>query len=247
MNISIQGSTSAALATLESLTAQQSLPTADTPPPASATQPAGDVVDLSGLASGGPASGLATSASIADAAAASGSLIEGLLAQMRDAAVSASDPTLGGDARSALNAGFQSGLSQVQAAIGAAGVDGVNLVNGSASGQTGLAAFDLSLGGPLIGVAANASLNDPATAASLVDQLDASLGNVGEAVSALNEQSDALQTGGLGQTAGVDPSLDADGARLAALQVQQQLASGGGSIGNQGPAAILALFRSDAS
>jgi hypothetical protein len=243
MNISIQGSTSAALATLESPTAQQNLPTADAPPPASAPGSAGDVVDISGLAAGGPASGLATSASIADAAAASGSLIEGLLAQMRDAAVSAADPSLGDDARSALNAGFQSGLSQIQAAIGAAGVDGVNLADGTATGQTGLAAFDFSLGGPLIDVGANESLNDPAAAAGLVHRLDASLDKVGDAVGALTAQSDALQAGGLGQTAGVDPSLDADGARLAALQVQQQIAAGGGSIGNQAPAAILALFR----
>lgn len=243
MNISIQGSTSAALATLESLTAQQSVPAADTPPPAGAPDPAGDVVDLSGLPSSGPASSLATNASIADAAAASGSLIEGLLAQMRDAAVSAADPSLGADARSALNAGFQSGLSQIQAAIGAAGVDGVNLTDGTATGQTGLAGFDFSPGGPLITVSANASLNDPTAAAALVDQLDSSIDNVGEAVGALTAQSDTLQAGGMLSAAGVDPGLDADGARLAALQVQQQIASGGGAIGNQGPAAILALFR----
>lgn len=247
MSISIQGSTPAALTTLESLTAQQSIPTTAAPPLGDAAAPAaaGDVIDLSSLASAGPAAGLATSASVADAAAASASLIEGLLGQMRDAAVSATDPNLDTDARSALNAGFQSGLSQIQAAVGAAGVDGVNLIDGSANGQAGLASFDLSLGGPLIGISAGANLNDPAAAGALVGQLDGSLDNVGEAADALAAQSDALQAGGPSAVSGaaVDPSLDADAARLAALQVQQQLAAGTGPIGNQGPATILALFR----
>ena len=250
MTISIQGSTAAALASLESFSTQQNVAAQSAPPP---TNPvvgaaAGDVIDLSGLASGGPGSAAsqASSASIADAAAASATLIEGLLRQMRDAAVSAADPSLSGDARSVLNAGFQSGLSQIHAAISAAGVDGVNLLDGSSSGQAGLASFDFSPAGPLIGIAAGANLKDPASAASLADQLGTALGNVGEAVGSLGAQSDALQADGLGQTsgAGVDPGLDADGARLAALQVQQQIAAGGGSIGNQSPASILALFRS---
>jgi len=250
MTISIQGSTAASLAALDSLAIQQNAAAggASAPAPdAAATATASDAIDLSGLTatgSDGPAAGRASNASIADAAAASGSLIEGLLAQMRDAAVSAADPNVGGDARSALNAGFQSGLTQIQAAIGAASVDGANLLDGSGAGQSGLAAFDFSLGGPLIGVGANASLNEPQAAAALVNQLDAALGDVGDAVTALGAQSDALQAGGLTSAAGgVDPALDADGARLAALQVQQQIAAGAGAIGNQAPAAVLALFR----
>lgn len=247
MTISIQGSTAGSLAPLGVLTTQES-GAAPTPPGAPATAPVSDAIDLSGLTASapeGPAAGLASTASIADAAAASGSLIEGLLGQMRDAAVSAADPSIGGDARAALNAGFQSGLSQIQAAIGAASVDGANLIDGSGGGQSGLASFDFSLGGPLIGVAAGANLNDPATAAGLAGQLDAALSSVGAALDTLGAQSDALQAGGLtaASSGGFDPGLEADGARLAALQVQQQLAGGGGSIGNQAPAAILALFR----
>jgi flagellin-like hook-associated protein FlgL len=181
---------------------------------------------------------------------ASGSIIEGLLAQMRDAAASAADPSVNGDARAALNAGFQSGLSQIQAAVAAAGVDGVNLIDGGASsGQApaGLAAFDLTPSGSLIGLPAGASLSDPAAAASLAAQLNKALGSVGQAVSALGDQADDLQSGFVSAmqsgSSSFDPALDADGARLAALQIQQQLSGGGGSIGNQAPAAILALFR----
>ena len=257
MTISIQGSSAAALATLDQLAGQSgtsataTAPTADSPS-ADAGALSSAFIDLSGLSPGalGGASGDAASgASIADAAVASGSIIEGLLAQMRDAAVSASDPGISSDARAALNGGFQSGLTQIQAAIGAAGVDGVNLIDGSANGQApdGLSSYDFSLGDQVIGVAASASLSDPATAASLADQLQAALGNVGQAVSTLAGEADTMQSSFAASaqagSGSVDPALDADGARLAALLVQQQLSSGGGAIGNQGSAAILALFR----
>ncbi len=255
MTISIQGSNAAVLATLDPLASQSGAAGAAAKSLSDATSAdnASPIIDLSGLSpgafGGGAASSLASGASIADAAVASGTIVEGLLAQMRDAAVSATDPNIDGDTRAALNAGFQSGLSQIQAAVAAASVDGVNLIDGSTNGQApgGLATFDLSLGGPVIGVPAGASLSDPATAASLADQLQTALGNVGAAVSTIADQADAMQGGlaGLGASAGpgFDPTLDADGARLAALQVQQQLASSGGAIGNQSPTAILALFR----
>ena len=260
MTISIQGSSAAALATLDQLVGQNGASGAGAAPAASAASKAGQtaaspIIDLSGLSVGGPSgagAGFASNASIVDAAAASGSIIEGLLAQMRDAAVSASDPSVGGDARAALNAGFQSGLSQIQAAVAAAGVDGVNLIDGSTNGQggqaaSGLTGFDLTPTGALVGLPAGASLSDPASAASIADQLQTALGNVGHAVGSLTDESEtlsdsfvsAMQSG----SPGFDPSLDADGARLAALQIQQQLSVGGGAIGKQTPSAVLALFR----
>jgi flagellin-like hook-associated protein FlgL len=253
MTISIQGSAAAVLTPLDQLqggaAAAGAAPTPDPAPPESPSP----IIDLSGLttsALGGAGAGFSSDASIADAAVASGSIIEGLLAQMRDAADSAADPGVGADARAALNAGFQSGLSQIQAAVAAAGVDGVNLIDGGASNvQTpdGLATFDLSPSGSLIGLPPGASLSDPAAAASLAAQLTKALGNVGQAVSALAGQADdlhssfvsALQSG----SSSFDPTLDADGARLAALQIQQQLSAAVGSIGNQAPSAVLALFR----
>ena len=255
MTISIQGSSAAVLTTLDPLAQQSGVAagssTAATSPTVDAAESSSAFIDLSGLSTNGvagPASSAANSASIADAAIASGSIVEGLISQMRDAAVSASDPNISSDARAALNTGFQSGLSQIQAAVSAAGVGGVNLIDGSASSQTsgGLATYNFSLGGPAIGVPAGASLSDPATAASIADQLQTALGNVGSALGTLTDQADSIEDDLAGSLAtgssGVDPSLDADGARLAALQVQQQLGAGSGSIGNQS-ASILALFR----
>ena len=255
MTISIQGSSAAVLTTLDPLAQQGGIAAGASAAASQAIDGAATsnpFIDLSGLSTSalpGPSGAAASSAGVADAAVASGAIVEGLLAQMRDAAISASDPNITGDQRAALNAGFQSGLSQIQAAVAAAGVDGTNLLDGSAGSPTagGLASFDFSLGGSVIGVPAGASLSDPATAANLADQLQTALGNVGGAVSTLADQSDAIQddlaSALQADSAGVDPSLDADGARLAALQIQQQLSGGSASIGNQAPAAILALFR----
>ena len=46
-----------------------------------------------------------------------------------------------------------------------------------------------------------------------------------------------------GVAANVNGGLDADGALLAALQVQQQLSLNGGAVANQAPNAILSLFQ----
>jgi len=256
MTISIQGSSAAVLTTLDPLAQQSGVAAgssaAVSSPTADAAEASSAFIDLSGLSTNGvtgPSSSAANSASIADGAIASGSIIEGLLEQMRDAAVSASDPSISSDARAALNAGFQSGLSQIQTAVSAAGVGGVNLIDGSANSQTsgGLATYNFSLGGPEIGVPAGASLSDPTTAASIADQLQTALGNVGSAVGTLTDQADSIEDDLAGSLAagspGFDPSLDADGARLAALQVQQQMSGGSGAIGNQSFAAVLALFR----
>lgn len=253
MTISIQGSAAAVLTSLDQLQGGASAASPAPIPDTAAPDSSSPIIDLSGLTTGGlggAGAGFASDASIADAAVASGSIVEGLLAQMRDAAVSAADPGVDSDTREALNAGFQSGLSQIHAAVAAAGVDGVNLIDGSAgAGQApdGLSAFDLSPSGALIDLPVGASLSDPTAAASLADQLTTALGNVGQAVSTLGDQADDLQSGFLSAmqigSSSFDPGLDADGARLAALQIQQQLSAAGGSIGNQGPSAILALFR----
>ncbi|HZZ87033.1 MAG TPA: flagellin [Caulobacteraceae bacterium] len=271
MSISIQASTAAHLASLESLTSQSSnsaggatgagatsLLDALTP---KQSQSASSIIDVSGgLPSlAGLSSGLAVSASIADAAVAAGSTVEGLLAQMRQDAVSASNPDLDADSRAALNSGFRAGLGQIQKAIAAAGVEGTNLLDGSADGAAAASAatltgIDLSLGGALIGVGADASLSDSSTAASIAAQLGDAIDKVGQALDGITSQAQAIDThlalvaqAGLalspGVAAGVNTGLDSDGARLAALQVQQQLSASQGGVANQSPNAMLALFR----
>ncbi|HLY79457.1 MAG TPA: flagellin [Caulobacteraceae bacterium] len=260
MSISIQSSAAAQLATLEALTSQSgkaagagatSLLNATTPQDASSS-----IIDLSGgsAATGGVATGLATAASIADAAVASGTTIEGLLAQMRQDAVSASDASLDSDSRAALDSGFKANLAKIQQAISAAGVGGVNLLDGSTNGDASVSAatlsgVNLSLGGPVIGVGAGASLGDPSGAAAIATQLGAAIDKVGQAVDQISAQGQAIEShlslvaqAGL-SVSGVNGGLDADGARLAALQVQQQMSLTSGAVANQSPNAILALFQ----
>jgi flagellin len=260
MSISIQGSAAAQLATLEALTTQSgkangsgatSLLNATTPQDSSSS-----IIDLSGgsAATGGVSAGLATSASIADAAVASGTTIEGLLAQMRQDAVSASDPSLGSESRAALDSGFKANLAKIQQTIANAGVDGVNLLDGSTTGGANVSAatltgVNLSLGGPVIGVGADASLSDPTSAAAIAGQLGTAIDKVGGAVNQISAQGQAIEShlslvaqAGLAVT-GVNSGLDADGARLAALQVQQQLSLTNSAVASQSPNTILALFQ----
>ena len=264
MSISIQSPAAAQLATLESLTNQagKSAGAGATTPLLDATAPqttASSVIDVSGPTLGGVSAGLATSASVADAAVAAGSTIEGLLGQMRHDAVGASDPSLDDDSRAALDSGFKVSLGQIQQAIAAAGVGGVNLLNGSIDGAANvsgatLSGVNLSLGGPLIGVGADASLADPATASAIAGQLGDAIDKVGQAVDQISAQGDAIAShlslvaqAGLSlspKVAGaVNGGLDQDGARLAALQVQQQLSIANGSLATRAPNAILSLFQ----
>jgi flagellin len=266
MSISIQGSAASQLATLESLTSQQAGASSATGAtslldPTTPQAAASSIIDLSGSSSAttGVSAGLASAASIADAAVSAGTAIEGLLAQMRQDAVTASNPSLDDDSRAALNTGFKSSLAQIQKAIAAAGVDGVNLLDGSTDGAANIATatltgVNLSLGGPLIGVGADASLSDPSTASALASQLGSAIDNVGKAVDQISTQGQAIEShfsvvaqAGLALSPGVagavNTGLDADGARLAALQVQQQLSLTPSGVGNQSPNAILSLFQ----
>jgi flagellin-like hook-associated protein FlgL len=264
MTISIQSS-SAALIALETLNSQTgpaagaaSSPLLDSS--SGADPSSSDTVLLSGGAAaaalGGLSGGLADSASIADAAVSAGNVIEGLLARMRQDAISASDPSAGDDARAALDSGFKTDLAKIQAAIAGATVGGVNLIDGSSTSAVGQSAtltpVNLSLGGPLIGLSPSASLASPSDAEALAAQLGTAIDNVGKAIGQISAQGQAIQDhlsliaqAGLSLSSGGDSSgaLDQDGARLAALQIQQQLSQTGASIGNQTPQAILSLFR----
>ena len=104
---------------------------------------------------------------------------------------------------------------------------------------------DLSLGGEIIGIANDASISDSALSSAVQDGLDRLapvLEHLGEASSALQAHQGFL---GAAQNAisGVT-DLNADSARLLALQVRQGLeAESGRAIANVEPQAVLALFR----
>jgi len=183
---------------------------------------------------------------------------------MREAAVSASNPSLGADQRSRLDKSFRDHLAGIDPLVAQAGVGGVNLLDGSAagdfatgdggSGSATLTGFDLTSAGPLIGLSADASLTDAGTAGALADQLGGAIDRVQAAVGRITNQGAAIQ-GHLGVLAqasfaaspggaqGLDSTLDQDGARLQALLIQQQLGQTGAGLANQAPQSILALFR----
>ena len=152
----------------------------------------------------GADAGLGAAASVVDAAVSAGGAIGDLLAQMRQAAIGASDPSLGADARGALNTSFQSDLAKITAAVGQASSGGVNLIDGSVAGSLQLPAgggstvtltgANLPLGGPLIGLGADASLGDPASAAPAAGALETAIGAVGQAVRQISAQGQAIDS-----------------------------------------------------
>jgi len=265
MTISVQQSTATPLG-LENLALGGGAPTAQPAPTTvidSGSGTAATVLDLSSSANGALGSlsaGLVDAASIADAAVSAGTSIRDLLGQMRQSAQTASNPGLSDTDRANLNTAFQSALAQIQATVSQAAVGGVNLIDGSVSGSlndaaagwkpAALAGANLSANGPLIGLSSDASLNDPAQAVTIADQLSTAIGRVGDAVSQIGTQGQAIQDhmtlvaqAGLSANQGFDPGLDQDSARLQALAIQQQLAAGSSGVANQAPQTILALFR----
>jgi flagellin-like hook-associated protein FlgL len=264
MTISIQSS-NPALAALEALALQQGgaanagtaagvTPATTTAPPA-ADSAAAIVSVGAGPSSTSLSGGFLSSASAADAAVSAGSSIESLLGQMRQDALSAADPGLDSDARAALDTGFKANMASIGQAVAGASVDGLNLIDGSSGSGAGatLAGINLSIGGPLIGLASDSSLSDPAGAAAIAEQLGSAVDNVGQAMGQIAAQGQAIQThlsviakAGLALQpslgGAVNSSLGADGARLAALQVQQQLSASSGPVASQSQG-ILALFR----
>lgn len=96
----------------------------------------------------------------------------------------------------------------------------------------------------IIAVSANAKADDP----TLAQSVQKSMGSLEAAMTRLVDQARSLEAHqgflGAAEAAASVRDLDADGARLLALQVRQGLeASGAGSIANVEPQAVLSLFR----
>jgi hypothetical protein len=103
---------------------------------------------------------------------------------------------------------------------------------------------DLSLGGDVVSVPADARADDPALAQGAqrsLEKLQDAMARLLDSVRALEAHQGFL--GAVEKAAGVRSDLDADGARLLALQVRQGLESAGSSIANVEPQAVLTLFK----
>ncbi|MBP7648778.1 MAG: flagellin [Phenylobacterium sp.] len=203
--------------------------------------------------------------SIAEVSMAAGESISDLLVQLKEKVVSAQDPSLDANSRTALDADFKSILRQISQVGQNANFDGADILDGTttsirflanadANAYITLSGQDMSLGGAIITIAPTASINTVADAQQALTDLDASIGNVNQALGALGAQAkqienhnkfvskltDVLQAG-IGNL--VDADVAKESAHLQALQVQQQLGAQALSIANQAPQIILSLFK----
>ena len=185
--------------------------------------------------------------------------------QLKEKVVSAQDPSLDANSRTALDADFKSILRQISQVGQNANFDGADILDGTttsirflanadANAYITLSGQDMSLGGAIITIAPTASINTVADAQQALTDLDASIGNVNQALGALGAQAkqienhnkfvskltDVLQAG-IGNL--VDADVAKESAHLQALQVQQQLGAQALSIANQAPQIILSLFK----
>lgn len=203
--------------------------------------------------------------SIAEVSMAAGESISDLLVQLKEKVVSAQDPSLDANSRTALDADFKSILRQITQVGQNANFDGADILDGTtasirflanadANAYITLSGQDMSLGMGIITMLPTASINTVADATQALIDLDASIGNVNQALGALGAQAkqienhnkfvskltDVLQAG-IGNL--VDADVAKESAHLQALQVQQQLGAQALSIANQAPQIILSLFK----
>jgi flagellin len=194
-----------------------------------------------------------------------GQSVVDLLNQIKQDVLSAQDPQLDSTARQSLNTDFTGLLQRISTTISGASFDGANLLDGSSGNLTFLATADasqvvtlpaqnLTLSGSIVTLSTTASIGNLQAASAVMAQVDASLANVTSALADIGDQaklvsahgalvqnlSNVLQTG-MGDLINAD--TEADSARLAALNVQQQLGEQSLSVANSMPQVLLSLFR----
>jgi flagellin len=122
-------------------------------------------------------------------------------------------------------------------------VGGTTAVLGATSGFTGT--VSASFGAATAGV--NASPLNLSVVEAAINKVKTALSQLGTAANQIATQTNFVKsltdslTGGVGQL--VDADLAAESANLQSLQTKQQLGIQALSIANQGPGAVLALFR----
>lgn len=223
----------------------------------------GQRVDINGLAS--VTQSLNRASSISDVALSAGQSVMDLLDQLKQTALSAQDPQLDAPSRQSLNTDFTGLLKRITTTLQNASFDGANLLDGStgnlnflasadASQSVTLPAKDLSLGGGIITLSSTASVTTASAASLMTSQIDAAIANVTSALADIGDQSKLISAhaalvqnlssvlqSGMGDL--IDADTAADSARLAALQVQQQLSQQTLGVANSMPSVLLSLFR----
>jgi flagellin len=211
---------------------------------------------------------LQRSISTVDVAIAGGETVSDLLLQMKEKALAASDSSLDSASRNALNEDFVSLRDQIGKAVTNATFNGINMLDGSVSPPTTIAALaddtgsskltvqaqDMSLGGTILNLAVGASIGTQTLATPMIATITAAIANVSTALSKLGTGSKSLSShltfigklqdsidAGIGNL--VDADLAKESAKLTALQTKQQLGVQALSIANQMPQSIMSLFR----
>jgi flagellin len=223
----------------------------------------GQKVDVDGLAA--VTQSLNRASSISDVALSAGQSVVDLLNQIKQDVLSAQDAQLDTAGRQALNTDFQGLLQRITVTLQNASFDGTNLLDGSTGNLNFLATADakqsvtlpsenLSLGAGIITLTSTSTINTTQAASAVMTQVDASIANVTSALANIGDQaklisahnvlvqnlSDVL-TQGMGDL--TNANTEADSARLAALQVQQQLSDQSLNLANAMPGVLLSLFR----
>lgn len=207
--------------------------------------------------------GLTRAASISDVGIGAGQTIAGLLDLLKQKIAAAQGA--GDDKQKAtLDADYQKLLQAIDQTARSANFGGTTMLDGSASSDLqfkadpnsdatlSLTPQDFTIGGPVLGLASGSLMGSDADLASLLSQVNAASASLGAQLSQMTAQSEQIHghLGAVSQLSGAlsnatAPDLDADGARLMALQVQQALQATGQTqaIANQGPGALLSMFR----
>jgi flagellin len=208
---------------------------------------------------------LSRSSSVVDVAMSAGDSVTDLLSQMKDKALAASDTSLDATSRAAMATDFVSLRDQITKTLGNATFNGINIIDGTNSQIAALAnatgtstltvqGQNMSLGGTIVTVGANATFATATSASNLLSTLDTSIDNVSAALAKLGTSSKALAnhatfvgklqdsiTAGIGNL--VDADMAKESAQLQALQTKQQLGVQALSIANQSTGSVLSLFR----
>ena len=211
---------------------------------------------------------LQRSISTVDVAIAGGETVSDLLLQMKEKTLAASDSSLDAASRTALNEDFISLRDQIGKAVKNATFNGINMLDGSVTPPTTIAALaddagtskltvqaqDMSLGGLILNLGATASIGTMTLAAPMITSITTAIANVSTALSKLGTGSKSLSShltfigklqdsidAGIGNL--VDADLAKESAKLTALQTKQQLGVQALSIANQMPQTIMSLFR----
>jgi flagellin len=223
----------------------------------------GQKVDIDGLAA--VTQSLNRASSISDVALSAGQSVVDLLNKIKQDVLSAQDSQLDTAGRQALNNDFQGLLQRITTTLQNASFDGANLLDGSggdlrflatadATQSVTLPAQNLSLGAGIITLLSTSTINTSQTASAVMSLVDASLANVTAALAKIGDQSKLISahntlvqnlssvlSEGMGDLTNADTA--ADSARLAALQVQQQLGEQSLNVANAMPNVLLSLFR----